>query len=551
MKTVLPELSNALNNHLIFPCKIKKYLTATAATIFFSCLLTQPASAGRPPDKQPIYLGNFSAPATIPLTGILIPGTNAVGSVGDQVTIDAELFTSDPNEDGEGEPLILISQPSLNSGISHYYEKKRFIFPITQLGQVLNVNINGVDGDESAQLAGWVDPAPPKPTYTDDEKAQFAAAGERLELKAASEDVAAKTCVRLRVIPLNICEIFETASVADSLLAEVDKNLALDPSDPNFTVIDQPIIPSLPLLTLGPGLTQAEVDSFNALLVNQEKIIGISRATLTAINRSVGAYDANNDLWEMKQREAAAQYSLQLSSLTHEQTTLLANWQTAWRNGSIGAVTVTSSDVLNAEIELINFGLPPTYVQKLQQLGVDNVTIETIKNRLRVQDIYAASGTFPDMLTNPSLISALNKAADSFYEAAINNATPLMRDQQVEGEGFIRNLSGNASFEFKARINDSGNLVSELKLRVQSNSFNFRIIQGSITRAALLGNIAILDGTYSASDATIGTFRIIATDAGREGKSKDMVTISLSNGYRVSGALDSGNIQIKTHQSDD
>ena len=140
MKMILSKLSNTLNNHLLFPRKAGKYLTAIAATIFISCFLIQPASAGRPPGKQRIYLGNFNAPALIPLTGVLIPGSTAVGSVGDQVTIDAELFTSDPNEDGEGEPLVLISLPSLNSGISHYYEQKRFTFNIAKAGQTLAAN---------------------------------------------------------------------------------------------------------------------------------------------------------------------------------------------------------------------------------------------------------------------------------------------------------------------------------------------------------------------------------------------------------------------------
>ncbi len=513
--------------------------------------MSNTTSFGRSPTQQAAYfLGNFTAPATIPLTGVLIPGTNAVGSVGDQVTIDAELFTSDPNENGEGEPLILISLPSLNTGISGYYAKRSFTCKIATLGQVLNANIDGVDGDETAQLNGFIDPAPPKPTYTPEQKEQFAAAGDRIERLAAQEDVLAKLCFRSRVLPA-YCEIINTASAVNSVLAQVDYALALDPPDPNFTVIDQPVIPSLPLLTLRQGLSQAEVDSFNALLLNQEKFIGISRATLTAINRSVGAYDANDDLWEARQREAAALFNLQLSALHREQVTLLSNWQTALRNGALGSLTVTPSDVLNNEIDLINFGLTSPYVAQLQQLGVDNATIETIRNRHRVQDTNQVSGTFPDSLTNPDFISSLNKAADALYEAALDNATPLIRGQQVEGEGRIRNLSSSASFEFEAGVNKSGNIVSELELRVESTSFNFRIIQSSVTRAALLGNIAILDGTYAASDATAGTFRIIATDAGKGQESKDMVTISLSNGYQLSGVLDKGHIQIKTHKSDD
>lgn len=551
MNTVLPMASKSISHHLLFlrNLKVENILSAAVISLILLCQM-QPAFAGRPPNKQRIFLGNFTAPATIPLTGILIPGTNAIGSVGDQVTIDAELFTTDPNENGEGEPLILISLPSLNTGIRSYFAKRSFTFKISRLGQVLNANIEGADGDETAQLNGFIDPAPPKPTYTPEEKEQFSAAGERLEILAAQEDVLAKVCFRSRANPA-LCEILNTASVLNSVLSQVDYALALDPPDPNFTVIDQPVIPSLPLLILGPGLSQAEVDSFNALLLNQEKIIGIARATLTAINRSVGAYDANNDLWETRQREAAALFNLQLSALHREQVTLLTNWQTALRNGSLGSLTVTPSDVLNNEIDLINFGLTPTYVAQLQQLGVDNTTIETIRNRHSAQDINQISSTFPDNLTNPDLVNSLNKAADALYEAALENATPLTRGQQVKGEGRIRNLPGNTSFEFEVKVNKSGKAVSEFELSVQSNSFNFKIIQSSVTRAALLGNIVILDGVYNATDATTGTFRVIATDSGKGNRNKDSVNISLSNGYQLNGVLDKGHIQIKTHKSDD
>ncbi len=236
---------------------------------------------------------------------------------------------------------------------------------------------------------------------------------------------------------------------------------------------------------------------------------------------------------------------------------MLSKVQAAWENGSIGTLNVTPNDLLNSEYELISYGLPATYVQKLQQLGVDATTIETMRNRLRVQNINEAAGTLPDFLTNPLLISSLNNVAGAFYNSALNNASPLSAGQKVKAEGLIRNstnnpiTSSNTSFEFEVGANDSGNLSSELKLRVQSYAYNFVTTNSSITRAALLGNMAILEGTYSASDVTTGTFRVIATDSGKEGKSKDLITISLSNGYQISGVLDRGDIKIKTKQNDD
>lgn len=509
--------------------------------VLLSFLLVPTASAGRPPGKPRIYLGTLSAPALITLPG----------GIGDQVTIDAELFSSDPDENGEGEPLVLFSFPSLNSGISNYYVKQRFIFNLAKVGQTLAANINGADDDESATLSGWVDPAPPKPMFTDAEKEAFAAAGDRLDVLAAGEDVAAKRCVAIKLPPV-FCEILATASVANSGLAMTDHALALDPPAPDYTIIDLPVTPSLPLFTVASGLSQAEVDAFNALLINQEKAIGLSLATLTAINRSVGAYDANDDFWEAKQRQVAAGYMLELSTLTRAQPALLANWEAAWKNGLIGSISITSSDVLSAEMDLIKYGLPSTDVLKFQQLGLDAAAIEAIKNLMSVQDINAVAGIFPDMLTNVSLISALNKSADAFLSAALNNATPLAQHQQVKGEGAVSNDSAEASFEFGARLNHSGKLLGEVHFRAHSSALNFRVTTGAITRVALLGNIAVIDGTYTASDATSGTFRMIATDVeGDKEKGKDTIDISFSNGFHISGVVDKGKIEIRAGTVDE
>ena len=56
MKTVLPSVAKTLNQDLIFyrNLKTRKYLTAAVSAIFFLCL-TQPALAGRPPNKPRIF----------------------------------------------------------------------------------------------------------------------------------------------------------------------------------------------------------------------------------------------------------------------------------------------------------------------------------------------------------------------------------------------------------------------------------------------------------------------------------------------------------------
>jgi hypothetical protein len=52
-------------------------------------------------------------------------------------------------------------------------------------------------------------------------------------------------------------------------------------------------------------------------------------------------------------------------------------------------------------------------VQTLSQLGADSATIYHLERLAVVQDIYAVAGSFPQKLTDPSLISSLHNAAQA------------------------------------------------------------------------------------------------------------------------------------------
>ena len=67
-------------------------------------LYTSAAFAGRPPAAQPIMLGTFGVGSNqlfVPLSGAKPVDTIFLDNI--------LLFSGDPNENGEGEPLILFS----------------------------------------------------------------------------------------------------------------------------------------------------------------------------------------------------------------------------------------------------------------------------------------------------------------------------------------------------------------------------------------------------------------------------------------------------------
>ena len=64
--------------------------------------------------------------------------------------------------------------------------------------------------------------------------------------------------------------------------------IANDPPDADFTTVAQPQDPTVPPLTAGGGITQAEADAFNALFAEQAQALGLAQAISTALDQRPG-----------------------------------------------------------------------------------------------------------------------------------------------------------------------------------------------------------------------------------------------------------------------
>ncbi len=83
-----------------------------------------------------------STPTDIPIGNV---------TAGQTVNVSVDFTTSDPNDQAEGEPLIL--QPSAGSQIViSNYGTQNVSIPITQFGETLSAYIQDADGDESATI---------------------------------------------------------------------------------------------------------------------------------------------------------------------------------------------------------------------------------------------------------------------------------------------------------------------------------------------------------------------------------------------------------------
>src|SRR5262249_31750411 len=84
---------------------------------------------------------------------------------GDMVKVAATIFSGDPNENGEGEPLVLIL-PGGNFVVPGYFSPQQTTFLALQDGQAVSGFIQGADGDEFAQVSFTVNA---KKRYTQEE----------------------------------------------------------------------------------------------------------------------------------------------------------------------------------------------------------------------------------------------------------------------------------------------------------------------------------------------------------------------------------------------
>ena len=283
----------------------------------------------------------------------------------------------------------------------------------------------------SADPAWWSSSTPPEPTliarikaFAEDNRETFAEIAEfnGLVSEGARLVFDQQVCLSLilltkpeLVLPCEIVTLGVHIGFAGKAIL-FDELSESDPHDLNFMEIAQPVAPSLSQqpYTTADGLTQDEADALNALLTNIEEQIGLARAILTAIDRAQGAFLAGDSFWEIQQVLAARQFASQLVPLLEAEPTLLADLQSAIEATGL-QVTFTLSDVVNFQATASADGLSPEAVQGLTELGFDSSEQEKVQQLILTEDpnklAALGGGGFPEMLTDPSVITALQEAA--------------------------------------------------------------------------------------------------------------------------------------------
>lgn len=370
---------------------------------------------------------------------------------GDYINLTAVLSSSHPGANGSG-PILRVfddtdtSVPIGGYAISLYGSTFALSFDISQDGAAIDAGFVNGDATESATLEYCIN-APKLYTFAQ-KRADMIAATNLFELAVntfsdppdcdgGDEDV---------------CNaITDSSSLAFELGGLVLNNLAGDPPDPNFTVLPIPNIQQPSLVSSGPGISQPQANAVNALNLNLATALAYAQAQYTSLNRASGAYNAGNSTWLNLQLQASRKYSSQFALTIQATPGLLTNSAQVLPQNLF---TLTPSDIEARESILLQNGLPTTVVQALAAQGLDNKSIQNLSVILAAQDPAQASGTFPALLANLNLISALRSAGSAF--ADLNDDGKIdCTDLGIVKAAFGKS-SGESGYDARADVNGDG-----------------------------------------------------------------------------------------------
>jgi hypothetical protein len=359
--------------------------------------------------------GTLSTDGTSPETVPMPPF--AAGSI---LTITATLTTSDQDENGEGEALLVQSSGGFSATISDFSSPHVYQYRATQANETFTVSISSADSDESAVVNIDIN-ANSKQRYTDQEKADFNKLSADWNIAAAAGATIAAGALFAPdpTVTKVVSGGFGVGAGVAWLIGSIYARMAADPSDPNFTALAQPSnLPYTPL-TAQAGLTQAEANALNALYSNEVQMVSVGEAVLTTINRAQGASDAGNPTYENMQLQHLQQLDQQLGSLTSSEAGLRSNLTSVFAAAGVNQA-VQSSDVYTFEGNVASGGLPDFATSELNQLGATSAEIAQITQTAIVTDTSQAAGNYPAMLGSSTMLADLQAVTTDLQQAVIS-----------------------------------------------------------------------------------------------------------------------------------
>jgi hypothetical protein len=327
---------------------------------------------------------------------------------GETVKLTLTLTTTDPNESGEGEP-VTISYGGNTTTWSEYDIPDTLSITATTDGETVSGWIQGADGDESATVTAEINPNP-----LASEPNQAKQVETKIALGTGVLSGGFWTCAELvpiftapTAVAKTICGV---SAAVFALTAAGFAALAADPADPNYKVLAKPQPFPAPALS---GIPYPERAPLSNLVINLQEQRVLSNAALTSFNRAAGAVDAGSTFWATKQRATGIGYLHQIGLLLEQEPGFLSNVVTALHAGGIADFTITPDQVLTAEADISQNGVPADIAADLTKLGADSTAVAQAQQIVLSRNVNDVAGTYFDKLTDPAFIASLRSAAQT------------------------------------------------------------------------------------------------------------------------------------------
>lgn len=402
---------------------------------------------------MPLFILGATLPRASPSYGQSC-STTVANNIGDRIQVTATLSSSDPNENGDGEALLITTSGGEFTTTDSIYALSQVYPPYT--ATAANETITGTnlrfDRDESCGLSAtitsnaWLMPP------------QKAAASTLANFSGGigtAAGVLAAACTGTFVsAPICGLPAVQVAAVSYGLAYSLN-NLAKDPVDNNYTQLVKPVFPNAPLVfgsTVPPNVAAVA----SRLFYVQEREIGFSGALYTTANRAATAAANGATTYVMLQTNYANKLAQKLAALAALEARTRKELK-YWIVITGIDTTLTAAQVLQFEMNVSANRLPPAVMSALQSLGVtDPNAIDLITNVAIVQDTNTVAGPVSSSLASHALIASL------FQEVATygGSCTTLYLVSAAQGT-----RAGGPGFLAAADLNGDG-VVNGLDLAI-------------------------------------------------------------------------------------
>jgi hypothetical protein len=208
-------------------------------------------------------------------------------------------------------------------------------------------------------------------------------------------------------------------SAAYKYTANALSHCKADPPDSNYRHIVKPASYKLPAIQAGEGVNAVAADAVNRMLANQVRAPSLVEAWIVSIERAQGAGIAGNKQWVTRQVKAAAKFANQAADAYALDVSLRRGARSALEASGISEVTLTVTEVMQAQQEIASNGLAPELVASMRAVHISQSDIDALKAAiLAAPPMQFAQPVLLAPLTNPNVLRDSSSMAATLREYA-------------------------------------------------------------------------------------------------------------------------------------